>query len=33
MNYLYAGFQAYNLTGDRLQFGIRLMEADSMVAL
>jgi len=33
MNYLYAGFRAYDVTGDRSQFGIGLTGADSMAAL
>lgn len=33
MNYLYAGFRAYDVTSDRSQFGLGLTGADSMVAL
>ncbi|GAB7009075.1 glycoside hydrolase family 88 protein [Halorubrum trueperi] len=33
MNYHYAGFRAYDITGDRSQFGIGLTGADSMVSL
>lgn len=31
MNYLYAGFRSYDLTGDRSQFGLGLTGADAMV--
>jgi unsaturated chondroitin disaccharide hydrolase len=33
MNYLYAGFRAYDVTGDRSQFGLGLTGADAMVGL